>query len=306
MFAAMKGDVQLLHTILKHKPNVNLKDTNNRNALFYAIDSGKGDNADVVMSLIGAGINVNEIEKLKGHSPLSLATSKNLKSTVKVLLDCGAFANHVVESSGNTPLHYAVQNASLEMVRMLIGREANINVINNDNLSPIQIALGLTSTDIYKVLVEEINRRDVKENEIVKDLMMTEQLQHATGTSSNKKKKKEIINVNKDDNIVYNNENEPTNTANNANNAYHDNNENEFTDIKKHINYSSINKKIKKPTKIEFIEFIKEKNKKNKNMTTNITPNRGGYNLEIPFSFNRTTMESTASLNSFIRRDIIF
>src|SRR5690349_12371250 len=113
MFASMKGDVQLIHTILKHKPNINMKDINNRNALFYAIDSGKGDNADVVISLINAGVNVNEVEKQKGHSPLTLATAKNLKSTVKAILDNKADSNHIVESTGNTALHYAIQNSNL-------------------------------------------------------------------------------------------------------------------------------------------------------------------------------------------------
>jgi ankyrin repeat protein len=260
MFASMKGDVQLIHTILKHNPNVNMKDINNRNALFYVIDSGKGDNADVVISLIKAGINVNEVEKQRGHTPLSLATVKNLKNTVKAILDNKGDPNHVVEPSGNTPLHYAVQNSNLEIVKLLIAAGANINVINNDNTTPISMALNLASTDIYKVLVEEINRQNIKANEIAQDLM-------SETTPTKKKKKNEIVdNVNK----------EETNEAN-------------IEEIKKHINYSCVNKK-KKPTKIEFIEFIKEKNNKKKQNSS--------YNLEIPFTFNKNA--EAGSLNSFI------
>jgi ankyrin repeat protein len=277
MFASMKGDVQLIHTILNHKPNVNMRDINNRNALFYAIDSGKGDNADVVITLIKAGVNVNEIEKQKGHSPLSLATSKNLKNTVKAILDNKGDPNHIVESTGNAPLHYAIQNSNLEIVKMLIIKEANVNVINNENTTPISMALNLSSTDIYKLLVEEINQLNLKENEIVHDLI-TEETIVAT-TSSTKKKKKE---QNSDNHEVVNSEN--------INNDKNDN------EIKKQINYNiSINKKVKKPTKVEFIEFIKEKNKKQSKLSNS------NFNLEIPFTFNKQLTDST-SLNSFIRK----
>jgi ankyrin repeat protein len=287
MFASMKGDVQLVNTILKHKPNVNMKDINNRNALFYAIDSGRGDNADVVITLIAAGISVNEIEKAKGHSPLSLATMKNLRNTVKAILDNQGDPNHAVESTGNTPLHHAIMNSNIDIVKMLINREANVNVINNDNMTPIALALNLSSTDIYKILVEEINRLSVKENEIVHDLITEEAVSGQLTTSSTKKKKKDV-NYSKDNN------------ANNdfVNNKIETNNEeNNFNDetIKKQINYSNMGgRKIKKPTKIEFIEFIREKNKGRKMSNSN-------YNLEIPFSFTGQRGETShSSFNSFI------
>jgi ankyrin repeat protein len=280
MFASMKGDVQLIHTILKHKPNVNMKDINNRNALFYAIDSGKGDNADVVISLIKAGVNVNEFEKLKGHSPLTLATSKNLKNTVKAILDNKGDPNHVVESTGNSSLHFAIQNSSLDIVKMLISREANVNVINNDNITPIAMALNLSSTDIYKILVEEINRVNVKENEIVHDLITEEA--NSNPTSSTKKRKKEQSNE-----IVYNKD---VNREENNEIIINDNN-----DIKKQITYTNVAKKLKKPTKIEFIEFIKNKKQNPRKLS-----NSSSYGLEIPFSFNR--QNETNSFNSFIRK----
>jgi hypothetical protein len=184
MFASMKGDVQLMHTILKHNPNINAKDINNRNALFYAIDSGKGDNADVVMSLIKAGIYVNEVEKFKGHSPLSLATYKSLKNTVKALLDNSSNPNHVVESTGESVLHLAVSNHNVDIVKMLLEKGANPIVSSIDG-SPVEIALKQSNTDIYRFLIEEIDRRNQKEDEIVKELVSETQI------SSRKKKRKE-------------------------------------------------------------------------------------------------------------------
>jgi ankyrin repeat protein len=196
MFSSMKGDVQLIHTILKHNPMVNAKDINNRNSLFYAIDSGKGDNADVIMSLIKAGINVNEVEKVKGHSPLSLATYKSLKNTVKALLDNNADPNHVVEASGDTILHLAVANNNIDIVKMLLEKGANPIASNKEGKSIVEMALKQSSTDIYRILLEECNRKNQKENEIV------EQLVSENITSSKKKKKVEPINEEERKNIM--------------------------------------------------------------------------------------------------------
>jgi ankyrin repeat protein len=196
MFSSIKGDVQLIHTILKHNPMVNAKDINNRNSLFYAIDSGKGDNADVIMSLIKAGINVNEVEKVKGHSPLSLAVYKSLKNTVKALLDNNADHNHVVESSGDTILHLAVANNNIDIVKMLLEKGANPIASNKEGKSIVEMALKQSSTDIYRMLLEECNKKNQKENEIV------EQLVSENITSCKKKKKVETLNEEERKNIM--------------------------------------------------------------------------------------------------------
>ena len=84
MFAAKKGDLQLVDTILRHKPQINSKDLFGRNALFYAISAEKGDNADIILTLIKHKININDTEitypqkGYEGHSPLTLATKLNL------------------------------------------------------------------------------------------------------------------------------------------------------------------------------------------------------------------------------------
>lgn len=90
----LKGDLELLDLILKQDLHINFKDSINRNALFYSINADRGDNADIVIRLINAGINVNEIETDEEHSPLTLASKKNMKFTVKALLDHKANPNH--------------------------------------------------------------------------------------------------------------------------------------------------------------------------------------------------------------------
>ena len=174
MYSCLKGDLQLVHTILKHNPNVNLKDSNNRNALFYSINADKGDNADIVLTLINSGINVNDPEKIGNiymHSPLTLATQKNMKNTVKTLLEHGADPNWVVEKDGNTALHLAVKNTNVEIIELLLQKGANLKIINNDNYTPLALALKISNTDIYQIIVEEHNKQAKIENDNVNNLL---------------------------------------------------------------------------------------------------------------------------------------
>jgi ankyrin repeat protein len=194
MFACLKGDLQLIHTILKHNPNVNLKDSFQRNALFYAITADKGDNADIVLTLINSGINVNQTEKeskdgppLAGHSPLTLASQKNLRNTVKALLDNGADPDWTVLKDGNTAMHYAVRNSNIHIIEKLLSKNANPMAINKDNLTPLSLALKLSHTDIYKSLVEVHNKIAQREDESAQTLMTENKVNN---NSSSKKKKK--------------------------------------------------------------------------------------------------------------------
>ena len=196
MYACLKGDLQLVHTILKHNPNVNMKDANNRNALFYAINADKGDNADIVLTLINSGINVNEPEKesnLTGNSPLTLATQKNMRNTVKALLDNSADPNWVVAKDQNSALHFAVKNSNIDIIEKLLQKNANLRAINKDNYTPLSLALKLSHTDIYKSLCEEHNKIVKKENEVANTLI-TEENEHSQNnllnSSNNKSKKK--------------------------------------------------------------------------------------------------------------------
>jgi ankyrin repeat protein len=195
----LKGDLQLVHTILKHSPNVNMKDASNRNALFYAINADKGDNADIVLTLVNSGINVNEPEKegnLTANSPLTLATQKNMRNTVKALLDNGADPNWVIAKDANSALHFAVKNSNIDIIEKLLQKNANLRAINKDNYTPLSLALKLSHTDIYKSLCEEHNKIVKKENEVANTLI-TEENEHTqqmnnSNTKSKKKKTREI------------------------------------------------------------------------------------------------------------------
>lgn len=173
MYSATKGDVNLLNSILKHHPDVNAKDSKNRNALFYAMMSNNGDNPELVNALLNAGINPNDTEyyipteNIEGHSPLTLAAKFNYKNIMKALLEKKANPNHQVSSNYNSCLHYAIINNNEEMVNILIEARANINILNRDDITPINMALKGSNGIIYWKLAHENERLQV-ENEVFK------------------------------------------------------------------------------------------------------------------------------------------
>lgn len=237
MFAAKKGDLQLVDTILRHKPNINSKDVYNRNALFYAISAEKGDNADIILTLIKNKININDTEisysqkGFEGHSPLTLATKLNLKYTVKALLENNANIDYQIPLNGNTALHFAVINSNIEIVKMLISHKANIEIKNKENKNAIQLAMeNSNNTEIYTLLAEETNKLNEEKEKIAQDIVRREAeeaannnlnlnsgnignllnlhigksgefVNNSNNKKSNKKNKKDIQTSNKDSNV---------------------------------------------------------------------------------------------------------
>jgi len=201
MFSAKKGDINLLNAILKSKPDVNARDSKNRNALFYAISSNIGDNPELVNALLNSGINPNDLEyyipteNIEGHSPLTLAAKLNYKNTMKALLQNNANPNHQVTSNYNSCLHYAIINNNEDMVNILIEARANINILNREDITPINMALKGSNGIIYWKLAHENERLQI-ESEINKMKRESENINFGDCNIENLKKKILFDNLN--------------------------------------------------------------------------------------------------------------
>jgi ankyrin repeat protein len=82
---------------------------------------------------------------------------------VKELIINGADVN-VRNNRGNTPLHDAVYNEHIDVVRELLNNDAYIDDENDKGQTPLDIALKKDYTEIVKLL-EEFNQVDIKEPE---------------------------------------------------------------------------------------------------------------------------------------------
>lgn len=193
MFSVKKADLNLIRTILKYKPDINAKDSKNRNALFYGINSSVGDNPEIIMELIKNGINVNDTEiyspseNIEGHSPLTLAAKLNYKNIIKILLENSADPNYQVKSNLNSCLHYAIMKNNEEMTRILIEFKANINILNKNDDTPINMALKGSNVYIYWLLADE-NEKFRIHREVSKMIQESENIDRNNCSYENLKK----------------------------------------------------------------------------------------------------------------------
>jgi ankyrin repeat protein len=157
MFAAAQNDLYLANIFISHSCDLNLQDSNMRNALFYAINA-QGDVYEMVSLLISSGINVNQSDR-EGHSPLTLAVSKGDREVTRILLNSGVNVDHQT-NEGNSALHYAVSNNRPELIYLLLLRRPDLNLRNKNDQTPMDIASVLSRTEVYQILAEEYNNRE--------------------------------------------------------------------------------------------------------------------------------------------------
>ena len=127
MYACIYANIILVKSIAT-KRNINLRDKNGKNTLFYVL-SDKGDNPDVIGALIYHGIDINCVGKIdvgekmfENHIALSLSASKNMINSFKILIENNAELNFKVTPSGDTVLHIAVKKNNVEMIKLLTNK----------------------------------------------------------------------------------------------------------------------------------------------------------------------------------------
>lgn len=82
-----------------------------------------------------------------GLTPLHAATEKGFVRIVQDLVNNGADVN-AVDKLKNTPLHYAVGGITSEyhdVVDFLLQRDANVNAVNGQNATPLDMVLSARS-----------------------------------------------------------------------------------------------------------------------------------------------------------------
>ena len=161
MNAAAENDLQLANILIDYKCRVDLKDNFQRNALFYAINTKNGDSSAMISFLISNGTELNDAD-IDGHTVFTLAVTKGLKNVVIILLENGADINYRNSKDGNTPLHYAAMTNNVEIMCALLSRKPILCIRNKNEQTPMEVAATCAKTEIYQILAEEYNRRELR------------------------------------------------------------------------------------------------------------------------------------------------
>ena len=265
--ACIYADIRLIDLIVTEK-NINLKDKNGKNALFYVL-SDKGDNPDVIDALLYHNIDVDCVGKIdigdktfENHTALSLAASKNMIQSFKILIGKGSDPNFKIIQTGDTILHIAVKKENIEMVKMLLDtNKIKFEEKNKENKTALELALELNDRSIYNLIKEKIEEGNRQGDIVAKELLTEEKI-------NSNKKSNEIKNIN----LL--NEFNKTNP-----NKIEKNNNKKTIDIKEKL----LDKRQSNKIKI-FEKFLKN------NMNTTA-------NLEIDYSFANDSINSNNYIN---------
>ncbi|XP_071478511.1 uncharacterized protein [Diadema antillarum] len=136
-------------------------------------------NADVVRALLVSGVDPS-IKDEKGNTPYDVAKSstqvtmvfhdvllqsiaQSKMEQVKQLLSSGMDINFKDESTGgNTALHWAASFSGVDMVRLLLEHNPDVNVMNSDGTTPLHDAVLRGDLDIVRELVQHGADANVK------------------------------------------------------------------------------------------------------------------------------------------------
>ena len=169
--ATKQGDARMVKTLLAAGSGTEGANADGQTALMIAI---KNSDLPVFNLLIDAGAKVNAVEKVQDQTPLmwAAAAARNAPEMVKVLIAKGANVNARAKFNdwpgqitsepraqyhtygGLTPLLYAARSGCYACVEALVSAGADINLPNNEGMTPMMIALDNSQNGIAKFFLD--------------------------------------------------------------------------------------------------------------------------------------------------------
>ena len=148
MAGAVSGNTNIVKVLLEKGADPNLKDNDGSTAL---IASAMWENTEIVKLLVDNGTDVNVSNKY-GKTALMLAAEYGQVENVKLLMKGGAKVN-VKDNHGNTSLWFALgKKGNIETVKLLVENGASVKIKNKDLSVPMVIAVR-TTPEIVKYLI---------------------------------------------------------------------------------------------------------------------------------------------------------
>lgn len=151
---------QTVKFLLTAGAKINDVDASGRSALMYAASS----DLELVNLLIANGANVNLID-VEGQTALLIAVKRQSPEIVKTLLDAGAASTiNTKDKHGRTALLYAVDYFREDIALALITAGANVNDVNENNQTPLIVAVLRGFPNVVKLLLERRASLEITDN----------------------------------------------------------------------------------------------------------------------------------------------
>lgn len=176
--ACVNGSAAMITKLLDAGADVNAPNPSGQTALMVASRTG---NPEAVKVLLDRGANVNAMDSIAHETALMFAITEDHAEVVQLLLSHHADVNArtmVVENpppttgnlqgvgraqnrekpvpqGGMTPLLYAARDGRVQIARMLVAADANVNQAEANGSSPLLLALVNGQPDVAKLLLEK-------------------------------------------------------------------------------------------------------------------------------------------------------
>ena len=150
--AAMRGDLQMVRTLLRQGADVNAAQGDGMTALHWAAEAGDADMVDV---LIYAGANPSAITRIGDYTPLHLASRAAQPAVVEGLLAAGADPRARTSTGAATALHFAAASGSAAMVVALLEHGAEVDARESQwGQTPLMFAAAANRVVAVHALLE--------------------------------------------------------------------------------------------------------------------------------------------------------
>ncbi|CAF0825639.1 unnamed protein product [Brachionus calyciflorus] len=170
LWAARKGNLEILKALVERGANPDLSGMNNMNPLIISCKNGHVNVALYLAKL--TNINVNHVDK-DGASALGISAKAGYRDVVLSLLEKGAYVNTVnkkgdsifitavkgghreiveallarhvevdaIGSQGKTAIHYAIEKGNLEIIKLILAYKPDLEIVGNDGDTPLLLAV---------------------------------------------------------------------------------------------------------------------------------------------------------------------
>ena len=153
--ASWSGQTEIVTKLLSQGANATLAIYNGYSALYVA---AQNNHSGVVSLLLAAADPLHSI-RTPGWSPLHIAARRGSTEALEILLADGRLPINGRTQAGETPLYLAAQNGSAGALEALFRHGAFASIRNNDDWSPLYIAVKNDHGDVVRRLLEVVDPR---------------------------------------------------------------------------------------------------------------------------------------------------
>ncbi|KAI9040728.1 uncharacterized protein KD926_007809 [Aspergillus affinis] len=147
--ASRHGHYQLAELLIKRGAKIEARDEDGWVPLYGAAIEGK---ADIVKLLLERGADPNA-QRPDGWTPLLAALRHNFQGVIDLLIDCSDINVNPVNDEGCTPLMMASEYSSVDVVRSLLEKNADLNKRDMDGWTPLLTALRYSSEEVITTIL---------------------------------------------------------------------------------------------------------------------------------------------------------